>query len=126
MTIRFVTPAMHGIVDYLAGIGLIIVPRILGLGESSPHALTLWTVVGVAAILSAVLTRYRLGILKWIPYKTHLIIDLVVGALFIVTPSLLRFKGLDMYYCWFNAVALTLVVTVSQREEDPVNPKRWW
>jgi hypothetical protein len=36
MSIRFLTPARHGVVDYLAAAELLILPFVLGLGTSSP------------------------------------------------------------------------------------------
>ncbi len=125
MPIRFVTPALHGIVDYLAGIALIVVPRLLGLGDSSPYAMTLWTAVGVAAIISALLTNYHLGLFKLVPYKLHLMVDLSVAALFAIAPALFDLKGPDMWFTIANAVALVAVVFISQREADPENPGRW-
>ena len=117
MDIRFLTPTLHGVADYGAGAGLITLPFILNLGQSSPLALWLAVITGCAVIVVSLLTNYKLGAFRVIPFKGHLAIDLAVAVVFTIAPLALNFSGLDAYYYWANAAAVYLVVAVSHPTE---------
>ena len=113
MRLRFISPDMHGIVDYAAGAGLMVLPFILNLGESSDMALWLSVVVGAAVWLVSALTDYRLALRRTIPFDGHLAIDLGAASLFMAAPFLFHFEGLDAYYYWANATVVYLVVALT-------------
>jgi hypothetical protein len=71
----------HGVLDYMAVVLLLALPRILGWSE---RVTTLLTVVAVGMLLASLLTRYELGAFKLLPMKAHLALDLVVGVIFIM------------------------------------------
>lgn len=113
MKLRFITPDVHGIIDYAAGAGLMALPFILGLGESSNLALWLSVVTGAAVWAVSALTDYKLAFLRTIPFDGHLAIDLAAATLFMAAPFLLQFEGLDAYYYWVNAAVVYLVVALT-------------
>jgi len=117
MSVRFLTPNLHGVVDYAAAVGLITMPFVLGLGESHPLAKWLAVATGVAVILVSALTKYKLALLPVLPFKAHLAIDFAVAVAFVATPLVLGFSDLDAVYYWVNAIAVFAVVAVSQPEE---------
>ena len=47
-----------------------------------------------------------------IPYKIHLIVDFLVGVVFVIAPFLLSFEGLDAYFYWLNGAAVLFVVSM--------------
>ncbi|MFD1161483.1 hypothetical protein [Hwangdonia seohaensis] len=56
------------------------------------------------------LTDHHLGVYRIIPYKGHLIVDGLVGLVFLVVPFIFSFKGTDAYYYWIlGATVLTVV-----------------
>lgn len=109
---KFVTKEIHAYLDYPVAIALIALPFLLGLGDSNPLALQLSVATGVAALILTILTDHHLGVIRVIPYKIHLIVDLLVGIVFILAPFLLSFKGLDAYYYWLNGAAVLFVVSM--------------
>lgn len=113
MAIRFLTPTLHGVVDYTAAAALIVMPFVLGLGES--HVLAKWLAVatGFAVIVVSLLTDYRYGAVRVLPFKGHLAIDAIVAALFLIAPFALGFSGLDAAYYIANALAVFAVVSLS-------------
>lgn len=119
MSVRFLTPNLHGVVDYAAAAGLITMPFVLGLGESHPLAKWLAVATGVAVILVSALTKYKLALLPVLPFKGHLAIDFTVAVAFVAAPFVFGFNGLDAIYYWVNAIAVFAVVAVSQPEERP-------
>ena len=113
MKLRFISPALHGIVDYSAAAALIASPFILGLGNSSPLAFWISVITGIAVVLVSLNTIYRYGVFKTIPFEGHLAIDLTVATTFMILPLTLGFSGLDAYYYWGNAAAVYLAVSLS-------------
>ena len=113
---RFVTKQIHAYLDYPVALALIALPFLLGLGETNPLALQLSVATGVAALILTILTDHQLGVVRVIPYKIHLIVDLLVGIVFVIAPFLLSFEGLDAYYYWLNGAAVLFVVSMHKAE----------
>jgi cation transport ATPase len=122
MSIRFLTPARHGVVDYLAAAGLLTLPFILGLGTSSPLAKWLAVATGVAVVVVSLLTDYRYGAVRVLPFKGHLAIDTAVAVGFLLAPTLFHFSGLDAWYYWANAIVVFIVVGLSQPTSKIMEP----
>lgn len=117
MSLRFVTRNIHAYLDYPVALALIVLPFILGLGQSNPMALWLSVATGVAAFVLTVLTDHHLGIWRVLPYKLHLTVDLIVGITFLLAPSLFGFSGLDAVFYWVNGAAVVAVISLSAPEQ---------
>ena len=78
-------------------------------------------VVGVAAFLLTVFTNHHLGLVRVLPYRLHLAIDLAVGVLFLILPSALGFTGLDAAFYWLNGAAVVAVIGLSKPETEMVS-----
>ncbi len=113
MKLRFITPTLHGVADYTAGLGLIVAPFLLNLGETSSMALWFSVITGLAVLAASLLTDYKLSAYRLIPFQGHLAIDLAVALTFMVVPFLFEFSGIDAIYYWFNATVVFLVVALS-------------
>ena len=110
MNARFVTQKIHARLDYPVAISLIVVPFLLGLGQS--HVLALWLSVGtgVAALALTLLTDHETGVFRVLPYPFHLAVDFAVGIVFTIAPFVFGFNGIDAIYYWANAAAVLTVV----------------
>ncbi|SDX24720.1 hypothetical protein SAMN05444358_10442 [Ruegeria halocynthiae] len=117
MSLRFVTRSVHAYLDYPVAIALMVLPFVLGLGQSNPMALWLSVVTGVAAFVLTVLTDHHLGIWRVLPYKFHLAVDLLVGITFLMAPSLFGFSGIDALFYWLNGAAVVVVISLSAPEK---------
>ena len=120
MKLRFISPDLHGVVDYTAAIGLISLPLLLGLGETHPAALWLSVVMGGAVVLVSLLTDYRLSMVNTIPFDAHLAIDLAAATTFMLAPFIFSLEGLDAYYYWANAAVVYLVVALTESKQKKV------
>ena len=94
MKLRFITPTLHGVADYTAGLGLIVAPFLLPLGETSSIALWFSVATGLAVLAASLLTDYKLSAYRLIPFQGHLAIDLVVAVTLCLCPSSLDFQVL--------------------------------
>ncbi|MEZ5874068.1 MAG: hypothetical protein R3D30_04320 [Hyphomicrobiales bacterium] len=122
MTIRFLTPTLHGIVDYLAAASLLTLPFILDLGETNPLAKWLAVGTGAAVVVVSLLTDYRYGAIRVLPFRGHLSIDAAAATVFALAPTVFGFTGLDAWYYWLNAIAVFAVVGLSTTEEARAVP----
>lgn len=122
MDIRFLSPRLHGVVDYLAAASLLTLPFILGLGETQPLARWLAVGTGAAVVVVSLLTDYRYGAVRVLPFRGHLAIDAAAATVFALAPALFGFVGLDAWYYWLNAVSVFAVVAVSAADESEALP----
>lgn len=80
---------IHGYLDYMMGLLLIISPWIFDLPEGA--ASTLPIVLGAGTIIYSLMTDYELGLLKVLSMKAHLGIDLMAGILLVAAPWIFGF-----------------------------------
>ena len=81
---------MHGVLDYVMGIVLIVSPWLFNFADGGPQT---WApiVLGAAALLYSMMTNYELGVFKTISMKTHLTIDTLSGILLAASPWIFGF-----------------------------------
>ncbi|MCB0494309.1 MAG: hypothetical protein KDC93_18045 [Cyclobacteriaceae bacterium] len=113
---RFVTKQIHAYLDYPVAVALMALPFLLELGTSNPLALQLSVATGIAAFILTLLTDHELGVFRIIPYKGHLLVDGLVGIVFVVAPFVFSFEGWDAYYYWVNGAAVLTVVSLHKPE----------
>lgn len=117
MPLRFVTRTIHAYLDYPVAAALMGLPFLLGLGASNPLALWLSVATGITALVLTVLTDHHLGLIRVLPYKLHLTVDLIVGITFLAAPFLFGFDGLDFAFYLLNGAAVVAVISLTAPEE---------
>ena len=115
---RFVTKEIHAYLDYPVAIALMVLPFLLGLGDSAPLALWLSVVTGAAAFALTILTDHHLGLFRVLPYSFHLAVDGLVGVTFLIAPIVLGFQGIDAIYYWANGLAVVVVVGLHKSDSS--------
>ena len=118
MSFRIITSRVHGLLDYMSAIVLILAPSVLEFNEVSPYAYWLSVIAGVILILYSLMTDYDFSIGMLIPLKTHLVIDFSAGVLFILWPFIFDFTGLALAYYLVMGFGILLVVGLTQSDED--------
>jgi hypothetical protein len=90
---RFIPTRIHGVLDYVVGIILILASSLLGFRRGGAET---WVPVtlGVAALVYSLLTRYELGLIKVIPMPVHLTLDVLSGVVLVISPWLFGFAHL--------------------------------
>ena len=116
---RFVTRNMHAFLDYPVALSLMVLPFVLQLGSSNPLALWLAVATGAAAFILTFFTDHILGVIRVLPYSLHLAVDLTVGVVFLLAPSVLGFIGLVAWYYWVNGAAVLFVVGLHKPDTAP-------
>lgn len=87
---KFITTKTHGIIDYIAGVLLLLLPWIWDYNPTGPESLVP-ILLGVATIAVSLMTDYENSVLKIIPMKTHLLIDMLSGIFLASSPWLFGF-----------------------------------
>lgn len=111
---RFITKNIHALLDYPVAAAFLILPFALGLGSSHPLALWLGVGTGAAALVLTLFTDHKLGVFRVLPYTFHLLVDALVGVVFLATPFALGFTGLDAWFYWANGLTVAMVVSLHQ------------
>jgi hypothetical protein len=109
---KFISPTIHGIIDYLSVLFLFAVPAIFGF---TGIAATLTYVFAGAHLLMCLLTAYPLGLIKFLPVRAHAAIELVAGIAFIILAYTLFTNNVDnsklFYVIAGTVILLTWLVT---------------
>ena len=88
---RFISTKIHGFLDYLVGLFLIVSQWIFGLDPSAPAGV-IFIVVGVAAFVYSIFTNYELGLVRTISVKAHLTLDVLSGIILAASPWIFGFS----------------------------------
>ncbi|MDB5622081.1 MAG: hypothetical protein JWR39_644 [Devosia sp.] len=109
---------VHGIIDYIVGIVLILAPFILGFADGTAAQ---WVpiIIGVATLGLGMITRHEMGLVKLVPMTTHIVIDVISGLLLLVSPWLFGFAD----RIWWPHVLVGLmyiVISLMTARHSPV------
>jgi hypothetical protein len=88
---RIIPTRLHGVLDYLIGIILVIAPFVLHFEESTA-ATYVPVILGAAAIVYSLFTDYELGMFKALSMRAHLWLDLLSGVVLAASPWLFGFS----------------------------------
>ena len=77
---KFISPTVHGIIDYFVVIFLLASPTIFGF--TGLLAIFTYTLAGIHFFLT-ILTEYKVGLIKIIPFHMHGFVESVVGVVLI-------------------------------------------
>jgi len=116
---KFISPKVHGFIDYLAVILLFASPSVFGF-----NGLVAWFTyaLGVVHLLLTLLTDYNAGLLKVIPLPLHGFIEFLVGVVLIVLAYTLFKDDSDgkLFYIIFGTVLLLTWACTDYKREHTV------
>lgn len=117
LSMNVISRRVHGYLDYIVGFILIIAPWLLNFARGGAET---WVpvILGLAVIIMAIFTDYELGLIKRIPFRTHLTIDFVHGILLAASPWLFDFS--EYVYLPHLIFGLFEIGVVLMTERNPV------
>jgi hypothetical protein len=113
---HFIDTKTHGVIDYLVGLLLILLPYLFGFATGGAKQ---WVpmLLGIAIIGMSLLTAYELGAVKLIPMPVHLGADVVSALLLGASPWLFGFA--DQVYAPHLVVAIMEIVVIALTSAAP-------
>jgi hypothetical protein len=123
MDMRFLSTKVHGAIDYIVGLALILAPMIFSFQDIGGAAVYVPIILGVSLIVYSMLTRYEWGVFKLISMYYHMVLDVVVAVLLILSPFLFGFVN-EAPKAWLPHVLVGIVfVTVILFSETEAHDK---
>jgi hypothetical protein len=108
---RFIPTKVHGVLDYLVAIALILAPFIFGFSGLGGPAVIIPVVLGVGLIVYSLFTRYELGAFKVIGMPVHLVFDVVASLFLIASPFLFGFSD-EAPNAWVPHIVVGVAVII--------------
>ena len=109
---------LHAIMDYLWGIAVFFAPEMLGF-KGNQAATTFCKVRGAGMIVTSLLTKFELGLIKIVPFNLHLLLDFLSAVASFPAPQILGFskdKKASQAVIIFSAIELGTVL-LSKRDK---------
>jgi hypothetical protein len=100
----------HGVLDYIVGLALIAAPWLFGFASNGADTQVPVT-LGILTILYSLVTRYEMGAIKWLGFRSHLVLDFLSGMLLAASPWLFNFAD-KVYTPHLTAGVLEMLVVV--------------
>src|SRR4051794_19022614 len=94
-----------GVADYSLGSMLMLAPGSLGFAERPGMASALPRAMGAGGLLYSLLTRYELGVVRVVPMRAHIALDMISGALLAASPFVFGFARRNVR-TWLPHVAV--------------------
>ena len=115
---RFLPTNIHGIVDYVVAVLLLLAPSLLGFADGTAAQ---WVpmVLGAATIVYSLFTRYEWAVARLIPMPGHLALDALNGIILASSPWVFGFH--DRVYLPHLVVGLfEIVASLITRTRSPL------
>ena len=110
-SMRILPTRIHGALDYLVGIALILAPTIFGFSAMGGAEVWIPRALGVVLIIYSVFTNYEWGVIKVLDMRYHLVVDLLASLFLAASPFLFGFSG-EASSHWLPHVVVGLVVVL--------------
>ncbi len=104
-----ITTRMHTIIGLIVGAALIVAPQLFGFADVGGAAVMVPVWIGIIILLSEVTTTSPLSLIKLVPMRIHIMMDVVLGLMLLVSPWLFGFSDLDVN-AWLPHVIVGVLV----------------
>ncbi len=114
-TLKVLSPAVHGVLDYAVVAGFAAAPALLGFSQV-PTTLA-WILASVHLVVTLA-TAFPLGVVKLIPFPVHGVLETVVALGLIVLPWIAGFStelAARNFYIGAGLVVLVVVALTNYR-----------
>jgi hypothetical protein len=115
---KFITPKVHGALDYAVASVLIGAPLVLRFSDVSVAAAVISIAAGTGLFVYSLLTAYSAGMRAVIPFRVHLVLDASAAVALLVIPFLFGFAGTPREFYLMIGVAVLAVVACTRVQEE--------
>lgn len=116
---------LHGLIaDYPYIVAVATAPEAVGFADESPTATTLCRAMAGGVLATSLMTRAEWGLMRVIPFKTHVALDYGVSLFAMAAPWLFGFSKNEKARNTFVAAgAVGLLASAMTRPEEMPDPK---
>jgi hypothetical protein len=107
---KVLSPTEHGVLDYGLALLFLLLPAVL---DFPPPAAAASYAIGAVYIVASLITRYPLGLFKWLPFPVHGVIESVMAVTWIALPWLMGFAEHTASRNWFVIAGVALLGVVA-------------
>lgn len=120
MSLRFIPTKVHGALDYIVAIALVLAPMIFGFKEVGGASVAIPMILGVGLFLYSLFTNYEWGVFKVINMRYHLIVDIIAASLLTLSPFIFGFSN-EAPNAWLPhvIVGITVLIVVAFSQPQP-------
>lgn len=118
---KVLDPKVHGVLDYLLAIAFLIAPSVFNFVEV---AATLSYAIGVVYLLTSIITKYPLGLVKLLPFPLHGVLEGIMAAAWIVFPWLFGFADDEAARNFFIIAGVGLLIVVALTDYKGIHVER--
>ncbi len=124
MSYRFIPTKVHGALDYIVAVALILAPMIFGFSDVGGAAVIVPVVLGIGLILYSLFTKYEWGLIKVLGMPYHLIVDVIASVFLILSPFIFGFN-MEAMNAWVPhiVVGIAVILVVIFSETQPRTPE---
>ncbi len=106
--------AVHGAIEYVAGVVFVLAPFVLGFDSTAAQAISI--VVGVLVLGIAASTDAPTALARTIPIKMHVALDFVLAATLVAAPFVFGFSDETNPTAFFIVLGIVhLLLTIATR-----------
>jgi hypothetical protein len=114
---------IHSLIEYIAGIGLIAAPLLLGYDSGAATAASI--VIGVVVLFLVATTTSTMSLINQVPLSMHIVFDYVISAVLIASPFLFSFSSESTPTAIFiTAGVVYLLLSIGTRYRKEETPER--
>ncbi len=112
---------LHGILDYTFGF-ILLLPWIVGYNENGKDTIIM-ALLGAITIILSLMTNYELSVMKVVPMKIHLWMDVLVGLFLISFPFIFPLNNYYLYWPIILGCSELMIVILSSSKPFIVTKK---
>lgn len=106
---KILSTRTHTIIGLIVGLALLVAPWLFGFADEGGAAVTVPIIVGIVILLSELTTTSPLSLIKLVPMRIHIMMDVVTGLVLLASPWLFGFSDLEAN-AWVPHVVVGLLV----------------
>lgn len=113
-SLELIPSSVHGFFDYFLGLGALVAPWMFGFAHVAPARLV--TLLQGATVLGySLITNYEWGVVRILPFRTHLLLDFIGGAFLAASPWLLGFPRWGRAHLMLGLFELAITLMTRRR-----------
>ena len=106
---KLLSTRTHTIIGIVVGLALLVAPWLFGFADEGGAAVMVPIYLGIFILLSELTTTSPLSLVKLVPMRVHVIVDVLTGLFLLASPWLFSFADLEVN-AWLPHVVVGILI----------------